>query len=65
MKFVGNVSRNENLIEHACAALESKIVFRAAVEVNFQPGHMRRTCESEWITTLPEKGIGWRAKDAQ
>lgn len=35
MKFMGNFARGENFIENGCAALETVVVLRATVKIDF------------------------------
>lgn len=63
MEFVGNLAGGEDFVEDSGAGIETEIVVRATVEINFHVRKRSGTGESERAVALPENGIGRQAED--
>lgn len=57
VKFVGDVPRVEDLVERCGAVLKAEVVFRAAIKIDFQCGHIGSARDFERVVLFPERRI--------
>jgi hypothetical protein len=64
MKFMRDFAGAENFVESGGAGVETEIIFRTAIEINFQAGERSSACQSERAVALPERRIGRDSENA-
>src|SRR5580704_1057051 len=64
VEFVSDVPRGEFFVERRSTRLETVVVFRTAIEIDFQSRKIRRARQHERIVALPERSIDGRAENA-
>src|SRR5215469_473792 len=64
MEFVGDVARGEGFVERFGPGVKAVVVVVAAVEIDFQPGEIRRARQDDRAVLVPENGIRRTAEDA-